>query len=63
MSKIKSFLVGVLHELQEKVVWPTANVLYKNVGLVLIGSLLFALLVGMMDYGVQKVLARLYGAL
>ncbi|WP_415837237.1 preprotein translocase subunit SecE [Pontibacter korlensis] len=49
-----------VEEMKDKVSWPTYSELQNNSVLVLIGSLIFALVVGAMDFGFDTVLTWFY---
>jgi len=50
MGKIKAFVQGSIDELITKVSWPTYSELQGSSVLVLVASLIFALLIGLIDY-------------
>ncbi|MBC6612058.1 preprotein translocase subunit SecE [Hymenobacter aerilatus] len=49
MSKLTKYFSDTTEEMRYKVTWPTSSELQKSAGLVLIGSLVFAAVVGIMD--------------
>jgi len=49
MSKLTKYISDTTEEMRYKVTWPTASELQKSAGLVLLGSLVFAAVVGIMD--------------
>jgi preprotein translocase subunit SecE len=49
MSKIKSYMAETVEEMKQKVSWPSYSELQSSSILVLIGSLIFALIVGAID--------------
>ncbi|TXK50816.1 preprotein translocase subunit SecE [Pontibacter qinzhouensis] len=50
MSNIKSYLSETVEEMRDKVSWPSYSELQNSSVLVLIGSLMFALVVGAIDF-------------
>ena len=58
MGKILEFFKGVRVELG-KVVWPTRREALKITGIVILFSLAVALFLGLVDYGLTKLLAIL----
>jgi len=62
MDKVKSYLKETIEELRYKVTWPPFTDLQKNSGMVLAGSLIFALLVGLMDYIYDNSLSFFYNS-
>ncbi|MFT2007348.1 preprotein translocase subunit SecE [Pontibacter sp. 13R65] len=50
MSNIKSYINETVEEMRDKVSWPSYSELQNNSVLVLIGSLVFALVVGAIDF-------------
>jgi len=50
MSKIRNYINETVEEMRYKVSWPSYSELQNSSVLVLIGSLVFALLVGAMDF-------------
>jgi len=49
MDKVTSFFKASWEEFTQNVTWPSYKELQANTTLVLIGSLIFALMVGLMD--------------
>ncbi|MBC5774108.1 preprotein translocase subunit SecE [Pontibacter sp. KCTC 32443] len=60
MSNIKNYFNGTVEEMREKVSWPTFKELQNSSVLVLIGSLVFALVVGAMDFVFDSSLTWFY---
>lgn len=60
MSNIKDYIDGTVDEMRDKVSWPTYKELQKSSILVLIGSLVFALVVGAMDFVYDSSLTWFY---
>ena len=50
MSNIKSYINETVEEMRDKVSWPSYTELQRSSVLVLIGSLIFALVVGAIDF-------------
>jgi preprotein translocase subunit SecE len=49
MSKLTNYIRETTEEMRYKVTWPSFEELQKSAGLVLLGSLIFAAIVGLMD--------------
>jgi preprotein translocase subunit SecE len=60
MSNIKDYINGTVEEMRDKVSWPTFKELQNSSILVLIGSLVFALVVGAMDFVFDSSLTWFY---
>ncbi|WP_242926672.1 preprotein translocase subunit SecE [Pontibacter vulgaris] len=60
MSKIKSYMAETVEEMKQKVSWPSYSELQSSSILVLIGSLIFALVVGAMDIVFDSTLSWFY---
>jgi preprotein translocase subunit SecE len=60
MSKLTKYFRETSEEMRYKVTWPSLEELQKSAGLVLIGSLLFAAVVGIMDVAFSKSLEAFY---
>ncbi|MHA6246583.1 preprotein translocase subunit SecE [Pontibacter sp. CAU 1760] len=50
MSKVTTYINDTVEEMRDRVSWPTYAELQNSSVLVLIGSLIFALVVGAMDF-------------
>ncbi|GAB3198986.1 preprotein translocase subunit SecE [Pontibacter aydingkolensis] len=50
MSKVTNYINETVEEMKQKVSWPSYSELQNSSILVLIGSLIFALIVGAMDF-------------
>ena len=50
MKKLITFFEGSYDEIKNKVTWPPYAELQSNTALVLVASLIFALLIGVMDF-------------
>ncbi|WP_308217161.1 preprotein translocase subunit SecE [Hymenobacter sp. DG01] len=62
MSKLTNYFRETSEEMRYKVTWPSLEELQKSAGLVLIGSLLFAAVVGLMDVIFNKGLDAFYNS-
>ena len=62
MKTIKEFLVESYTEMRYKVVWPKYKDLQSSSILVLIASLIFAIIIGVIDLGFDNVMNWYYSA-
>ncbi|MCC9137631.1 preprotein translocase subunit SecE [Pontibacter silvestris] len=60
MSKITNYINETVEEMRHKVSWPTYSELQSSSVLVLVGSLIFALVVGAMDFVFDSTLTWFY---
>ena len=60
MSKVTAYINDTIEEMRYKVSWPTYTELQKSSVLVLVGSVIFALVVGAMDFVYDKSLTWFY---
>jgi preprotein translocase subunit SecE len=60
MEKIKNYLLESIDEVRNKVSWPKFNELQSSAILVLVASLIFALVIGIIDLGFKNALAWFY---
>ncbi|MFD2246217.1 preprotein translocase subunit SecE [Pontibacter ruber] len=60
MSKVKGYIDETVEEMRNKVSWPSYSELQNSSVLVLIGSLIFALVVGAMDFAFDSTLSWFY---
>ena len=60
MSKVTSYIKESYIELVEKVSWPTWSELQDSVVVVMIASLIIALIIFLMDFGIQTVMNLFY---
>ena len=60
MSKLISFVKEAYHELVTKVTWPKFGDLQNSSILVLVASLIFAILIGVIDLGFENLLTWFY---
>ncbi|HBH25081.1 MAG TPA: preprotein translocase subunit SecE [Cytophagales bacterium] len=58
--KLKNFIVESFDELRYKVSWPKLNELQNSSILVLVASLIFALVIYVMDLGFENVMRWFY---
>lgn len=63
MANVVEFLKESYIEMVEKVTWPTWSELQNSAVLVLVASIIIALLVAGMDYGVGNILKLFYKSL
>ncbi len=62
MKKLVDFLKASYIEMKEKVTWPKYSSLQNSSILVLIASLIFALVIGVIDLGFQNAMDWFYAA-
>ena len=60
MQKLKTFVKESINELRHKVVWPKYNELQSSSILVLVASLIFALIIGIIDLAFENSMEWLY---
>ena len=60
MKKVIDFINLSYHEMFTKVTWPTGANLTNQTTLVLVASIIFALLIGIMDFGFESLLKVFY---
>ncbi|WP_223652124.1 preprotein translocase subunit SecE [Hymenobacter psoromatis] len=60
MAKLNTYFRDTVEEMRYNVTWPSTAELQKSAGLVLIGSLVFAAVVGLMDVSFNSVLQAFY---
>ena len=60
MSKIKTYFEEVSNELLNKVTWPTWSELQESAIIVMIASVIFALIVWLMDFGFKNLMELIY---
>lgn len=60
MNKITTYFRESYRELLEKVTWPTWAQLQQSTMIVLVATLLFTALIGVMDLGINKLLQIVY---
>jgi len=62
MQKLITFLKESIVEMRDKVSWPKYKDLQSSSVLVLVASLIFAILIGVMDLAFDNAMSWLYGA-
>jgi preprotein translocase subunit SecE len=62
MDKKPNYFRDTVEEMRYKVTWPSFEELQKSAGLVLIGSLVFAAVVGLMDVTFKTGLEAFYNS-
>jgi preprotein translocase subunit SecE len=60
MEKVKRYISSTIEEMRFKVSWPKYTELQKSSVLVLVGSLVFAVIVGAMDFVYDSTLSWFY---
>ncbi|GAA4348234.1 hypothetical protein GCM10023185_03980 [Hymenobacter saemangeumensis] len=62
MDKLSNYFRTTIEEMRYNVTWPTSVELQKSAGLVLVGSLVFAIVVGVMDVSFESLLKAFYNS-
>ena len=62
MNNVLGFIRASYHEMNEKVTWPAYSSLQRSSILVLVASLIFALLIGVIDLGFENAMKWFYNA-
>ncbi|WP_291779277.1 preprotein translocase subunit SecE [Cecembia sp.] len=57
---IKSFVIESIDEMKNKVTWPTYSFLQNSAVLVIVASLIFALVIGVIDLGFENLMKWFY---
>ena len=60
MAKLSTYFRETVEEMRYNVTWSSTAELQKSAGLVLIGSLVFAAVVGLMDVSFNSILQAFY---
>jgi preprotein translocase subunit SecE len=60
MERIKNYILDSVDEIRNKVTWPKFAELQSSAILVLVASLIFALVIGLIDLGFKNVLTWFY---
>ena len=60
MEKLKTYILDSIDEIRNKVSWTKFNELQSSAILVLVASLIFALLIGVVDLGFKEALSWFY---
>ena len=63
MQKLKAYILESTEEMKNKVTWPSYKSLQNSSVLVLVASLIFALLIGLIDTAFKNSLEWFYQAL
>lgn len=63
MNKLITFFRESRDEMVNKVTWPTFSELQNSSVLVLVASLIFAMFIGLVDYGLEESMTILYKSL
>ncbi len=63
MQKLKEFLLDSFDEMKNKVSWPKYNDLQNSSILVLVASLIFAVVIGAIDYAFRNAMEWFYSDL
>lgn len=61
IASLRLFILDAWNELRYKVTWPTYKELQRSTILVLVASLIFALLIGVIDFAFKNALDVFYG--
>jgi len=62
MDKVVAFLKDSVEEIRTKVTWPKYDELQKSSTLVLVASLIFAVVVGVIDFAFKNAMSWFYGS-
>ncbi|BDD02981.1 preprotein translocase subunit SecE [Aureibacter tunicatorum] len=62
MLKLKTFIKDSIEEMRDRVTWPTYKELQSNSVLVLVGCLVFAVIIGLIDLSFKNVMDLFYGS-
>ncbi|MFN3800982.1 MULTISPECIES: preprotein translocase subunit SecE [Belliella] len=57
---IKSFVIESIDEMKNKVTWPNYSFLQNSAVLVIVASLIFSLLIGVIDLGFENLMTWFY---
>jgi preprotein translocase subunit SecE len=60
MEKLKNYILDSIDEIRNKVSWSKFNELQSSAILVLVASLIFAIVIGLIDVGFQNTLRWFY---
>ncbi|HMP99883.1 MAG TPA: preprotein translocase subunit SecE [Cyclobacteriaceae bacterium] len=60
MQKLKTYILESYDEMRYKVTWPKRSELQSSAILVLVASLIFAIIIGLIDLGFEKSLEWFY---
>jgi len=62
MNSLVDFMKSSYDEMKNKVTWPSYSSLQRSSALVLVASLIFALLIGLIDLGFENTMTWFYNA-
>ncbi|MFC0262670.1 preprotein translocase subunit SecE [Fontibacter flavus] len=57
---IKSFVIESIDEMKNKVTWPSYSFLQNSAVLVIVASIIFALVIGVIDLGFENLMKWFY---
>ncbi len=60
MERVKNYILESIDEVKNKVSWSKFNELQSSAILVLVASLIFAIVIGAIDFGFQNALSWFY---
>jgi preprotein translocase subunit SecE len=60
MEKVKTYILDSIDEIRNKVSWPKFSELQSSAILVLVASLIFAIVIGIVDLGFKEALTWFY---
>ena len=60
MEKLKNYILDSIDEIRNKVSWPKFNELQSSAILVLVASLIFAIVIGLIDFSFKTGLTWFY---
>ncbi|WP_115373884.1 preprotein translocase subunit SecE [Adhaeribacter pallidiroseus] len=60
MEKVKNYISDTVEEMRHRVSWPKYSELQNSSVLVLVGSIVFAIVVGLMDFVYDSTLSWFY---
>ena len=60
MNKVKDYIMDSIDEIRNKVTWPKFSELQSSAILVLVASLIFAIVIGLVDVSFKELLMRYY---
>lgn len=60
MEKVKNYILESIEEIRSKVTWPKFSELQGSAILVLVASFIFAVIIGLIDFGFQSALDWFY---
>jgi preprotein translocase subunit SecE len=61
MNRLRNIFSGSVEEVKDHVTWPSYVDLQNSTFLVLIASLIFAIVIGLMDFGFKTLMETIYG--